>query len=245
MGPRDTGYRVDSQHLEGNMTTAPSTDHMTQGDSSAADEGRRVAGVAQDEAGNVAAEAKDQVTNLLDQARSQVSEQGGVQRDRLVQTLTTLGDDLDHMATQSDRSGMATDLARQAAGRVRDLGNRLDGREPSEILDDVRAFARRRPGAFLLGALAAGVVAGRITRGAKDSQSSSGSQDSPARSYSTYGGSEGSNGYASASSRVGVPVDTAVIVEETSYARVGEDDLGSTADFGAVGSDIPHDRGAL
>jgi hypothetical protein len=219
------------------MTTAPSTDQMTQGDTSAAEEGRRVAGVAQDEAGNVAAEAKDQVANLLDQAKSQVSEQGGVQRDRLVQTLTTLGDDLDHMASQTDRSGMATDLARQAAGRVRALGNQLDGREPSEILDDVRAFARRRPAAFLFGALAAGVVAGRITRGAKDSQSSAGSQSSSGSSFSTYGGSEGSNGYSPA------PVETAIIVEETSY--VGEGDLGSTADFGTIGSDVPHDRGAL
>jgi uncharacterized protein YjbJ (UPF0337 family) len=227
------------------MTTASSTDQQTFADTSAAEEGRRVAGVAQEEAGNVAAEAKDQVTNLVDQAKSQVSEQGGVQRDRLVQTLNTLGDDLDHMAEQSDRSGIATDLARQAAGRIREVSNRLDGREPSLILDDVRAFARRRPGAFLLGALAAGVVAGRITRGAKESQSSSGSEGSSTSSFSGYGGSEGSNGYPTVSSGVGVPVETAVIVEETSYSRVGQDPLQSTADFGAVGSDIPHDRGAL
>ena len=227
------------------MTTAPSTDHQTEGDTSAAQESRRVAGVAQEEAATVAAEAKDQVANLIDQAKSQVSEQGGVQRDRLVQTLTTLGDDLDHMAEQSDRSGMATDLARQAAGRVRDLGNRLDGREPSQILDDVRAFARRRPGAFLLGALAAGVVAGRITRGAKESQSSNGSDDTSTSSFSTNGQSGRSGGYPTASSGATVPVEPAIIVDETSYSRVGDVDPGSTAGFGAVGSDIPHDRGAL
>jgi uncharacterized protein YjbJ (UPF0337 family) len=226
------------------MTTASSTDQRTQRDTSAAQESRRVAGVAQEEAGNVAAEAKDQMKNLVDQAKSEVSEQGRVQKDRLVQTLTTLGDDLDHMAEQSDRSGMATDLTRQAAGRVRDLGNRLDGREPSQILDDVRAFARRRPGAFLLGALAAGAVAGRITRGAKESQSSSGSQASSTGSFSTYGQPDGPNGY-STSSSVGTPVETAVIVEETSVSTFGEDDLGSTAGFGAVGGDIPQDRGAL
>jgi hypothetical protein len=88
------------------------------------------------------------------------------------------------------------------------------------------------------------VVAGRITRGAKESQSSSGSEESSTSSFSGYGGSEGSNGYPTVSSGVGVPVET-VVVEETSYSRVGEDPLGSTADFGSVGSDIPHDRGAL
>jgi hypothetical protein len=226
------------------MTTATSTDQQSQGDTSAAQESRRVAGVAQQEAGNVAAEAKDQVSNLLEQAKSQVSEQGGVQRDRLVQTLTTLSDDLDHMAEQSDRSGMATDLARQAAGRVRDLSNRLDGREPSQILDDVRAFARRRPGAFLMGALAAGMVAGRLTRGAKESQSTNGSQGS-STAYPEYGGMEGAGGYSTGTSGMEAPVGTTVIVEETSVSPLGQEDLGSAADFGAVESDIPRDRGPL
>src|SRR4051794_22892336 len=200
------------------MTTATSTAQQTQGDTSAAQESRRVAGVAQQEAGSVAAEAKDQVSNLLDQARSQVSEQGGVQRDRLVQTLTTFSDDLDHMAEQSDRSGMATDLARQAAGRVRDLSNRLDGREPSQILDDVRAFARRRPGAFLMGALAAGMLAGRLTRGAKEAQSMNGSQGTSTTSFPTYDGMEGPDGYSTAPSGLEAPVGTAVIVEETTVS---------------------------
>jgi hypothetical protein len=75
--------------------------------------------------------------------------------------------DLDHMAAQSDGSGVAADLVRQVSQRTRSLGEHLDGREPTEILDDVRQFARRRPGTFLLGALAAGVVAGRLARGAK------------------------------------------------------------------------------
>jgi hypothetical protein len=64
-------------------------------------------------------------------------------------------------------------VAREAADRARGLSSRLEGREPRELLDDVRGFAQRKPGTFLLGALAAGVVAGRLTRGAKAAQSSS------------------------------------------------------------------------
>jgi hypothetical protein len=60
--------------------------------------------------------------------------------------------------------------------RARQVGARLDGREPQELLDDVRGFARRRPGTFLLGSLAAGVLVGRLLRGAKDAGGSSGAE---------------------------------------------------------------------
>jgi len=130
-----------------------------------------VAGVAAEEARNVAGEAAQQVRGLADQARGQVrdqlDEQSRTQRDRLVGTLGTLGDDLHRMADGAD-SGLATDLAREVADRVHGVASHLDGREPSDLLDDVRRFARQRPGTFLLGALAAGVLVGRVARGARD-----------------------------------------------------------------------------
>jgi hypothetical protein len=135
----------------------------------AAEQGQNVAGVAKDEAQSVAQEARDQARGLLGEARSQLEEQSRTQRDRLVGTLRTLGDDLERMANgDSAGQGMAQDVARQVADRARDLSSRMDGREPADLLEDVRAFARRKPGMFLLGALAAGVVAGRVTRGAKE-----------------------------------------------------------------------------
>lgn len=147
------------------------TDRAQQAASTAADEGRHVAGTAAGEAKQVAGEAAEQARNVvsdtLSQASEQASEQARGQRDRLVGTLSTLGDDLDGMAEQAP-AGLATDLTRQAADKVRALGGHLDGREPSELLDDVRRFARQRPGTFLLGALAAGVVAGRALRGVGD-----------------------------------------------------------------------------
>jgi hypothetical protein len=135
----------------------------------AADEGKHVAGVAQGEAQRVASEAKSQVQSLMSQATSQVDEQSRTQRDRLVDMLRTVGDDLEKMAAQSE-GGVASDLAREVADRTRSISSRLDGREPRELLDEVRGFARRKPGTFLLGALAAGMVAGRLARGAKAAQ---------------------------------------------------------------------------
>jgi hypothetical protein len=153
----------------GSSSTGGAKEQAKQTAGTAADEGKHVAGVAQGEAQRVAGEAKSQVQNLMSQATSQVDEQSRTQRDRLVEMLRTFGEDLEKMASQGD--GMAADLAREVADRTRTISSRLDGREPRELLDEVRGFARRKPGTFLLGALAAGVVAGRLTRGAKDAQS--------------------------------------------------------------------------
>ncbi len=152
------------------MSTASTEAKQAAG--TAADQSKHVAGVAKDEARNVVQESKQQAQGLIDEAKTQLDEQSRTQRDRLVSTLRTFGDDVGKMAEGEQASGgMAQDLARQVADRARELGNRIDGREPTELLDEVRSFARRRPGTFLLGALAAGVVAGRLTRGAKDGQS--------------------------------------------------------------------------
>ena len=134
----------------------------------AADQGRQVTDTAVQQTRNVAGDVTDHAKGLLSDALNQVDDESRRQLDRLVRGLDTLGDDLDQMANQSGTSGLAVEMTRQVATRTRDLGRRLDGREPREILEDVRGFARRRPGTFLAGALVAGVVAGRFARGAKD-----------------------------------------------------------------------------
>ena len=159
----------DSTGGESSSTTAK--DQARQAAGTAADEGRHVAGVAGEEAQKVASEAKSQVSNLVSEAISQVAEQSRTQRDRIVDTLRAFGDDLEEMAITQGNGGMAADLVREGSSRARTLASRLDGREPRDLLDEVRSFARRKPGAFLLGALAAGVVTGRLTRGAKDGTS--------------------------------------------------------------------------
>lgn len=154
------------------MTTDQSaTQRAQEAAGTAADEGRHVAGTARQEAQNVASEAATQARNVLGDTMGQVSSQLGSQsseqKTKLASTLRTLGEDLDSMAGRGT-PGLASDLARQASGHARTLGEHLESREPSELLDDVRRFARRRPGTFLLGALAAGVVVGRLARGAAD-----------------------------------------------------------------------------
>ena len=59
-----------------------------------------------------------------------------------------------------------SDLAQEAARCVGEIAHWLDNHEPADVLNEVKRFARRRPVAFLALAAAAGVVAGRVTRGA-------------------------------------------------------------------------------
>ncbi len=89
-----------------------------------------------------------------------------------------MADELHQMADGGDQHGPASDLAKQAADKLGDVADWLTRREPGELVDEFRAMARRRPGLFLLGAAVAGVVAGRLTRGAVDANRESGSRDS-------------------------------------------------------------------
>jgi hypothetical protein len=149
---------------------AGAKERAQQAASTAADQSKHVASTAVDEAMGVAAEAKAHATNLVGEARSQLqgqlSDQGRQQKDMVASTLGSFGDDLASMAESG--SGLAGQVAREVADRAQSLSRHLDGREPAELLDDVRRFARQRPGTFLLGALAAGVVVGRLARGTKD-----------------------------------------------------------------------------
>jgi hypothetical protein len=133
----------------------------------AAEAGQHVAAVAKDQAAQVTAEAGRQVKDLLGQAQSQLSEQAGVQQEKLVTGLRSLRDELHSMAQNADQPGVGSDVVRQAADRAGSLAGWLDGREPAALLDDVTAFARRRPGAFLAAAAGIGLFAGRLTRGIK------------------------------------------------------------------------------
>jgi hypothetical protein len=138
---------------------------------SAGEHGSHVAETAKDEAMKVATEAKEKATDLLGDLRTQVDEQSKTQLKGLAAKLGELADEIQDMVSGSQQGGTASGVAQQLADKTHQLSSRLDSREPMDLLEDVRGFARRRPAAFLAGAAVAGVLAGRLTRGAKASQS--------------------------------------------------------------------------
>lgn len=132
---------------------------------SARDAGSQVAQTAADQARQVVAETGRQARDLLGEAQGQARDQASVQQHRAAEQLRTFADELHDMAAKSGQSGLATEVTRQAADRIEGAASWLEQREPGDLLDGVRDFARRRPGAFLIGAAVAGLAAGRLTRG--------------------------------------------------------------------------------
>jgi hypothetical protein len=148
-----------------------STGKVKQAASTASDEASRVTDVAKDQAQEVTTEVKTQARDLVGESKTQVRDQSVSQRDRLAQTFRQFGDDLDEMNRSTTSSGLASDIAGQAASKAQEFSTFLTEREPGDLIEQIREFARRRPGTFLAGAAIAGVVAGRLTRGAVASSS--------------------------------------------------------------------------
>jgi hypothetical protein len=142
----------------------------------AAEAGSQVASTAAGEARNVAQETQRQAQDLLDQGRTQLREQATTQQQKAGEGLSSLAQQLRGMAdgTSDGAPGPARDLIQQASSKLEEFGSWLQNREPADLLDEVRAFARRKPGTFLLGAALAGVAAGRLTTGVKAAHTGSG-----------------------------------------------------------------------
>ena len=162
----DTAYsETDSTDSTDSSTADVAKEQAAQVGQGAADAGKHVAGVAQEQAAGVASEAADQAKNLYEQTRQELRGQAATQQQRLAESVRSLGSELESMADRGN-AGTASDLVREVSGRARDVAGWLDQRDPSALLQEVTDFARRRPGTFLAIAAGAGLVAGRLTRGA-------------------------------------------------------------------------------
>lgn len=153
---------------------AAAKDQATQVASAATDAAGGVASTAKEQAGQIASEAVTQAQNLLSQAGEQMSTQATEQTQRLAGNLRQLGEQLQSMASSGESGSTAHTLVTQTADRVHTVAGYLDGKQPGELVSDVQALGRRRPGMFLLGAALAGVAVGRLASAARKA-----SNDSP------------------------------------------------------------------
>jgi hypothetical protein len=169
----DTTPRADVPVTETYPTTGQSA---SSGDRSAvrqaAGQSARAAGqaagdvkdTAKEQARRVGSEAKTQARTVASEVRGRMSERARTQNDRLVSGIREMADHLDDM-----RGGRAESPATQIVSRVADSGRQVAGylerNGPEGVLREVQDFARRRPGAFLAAALAAGFVVARLGKG--------------------------------------------------------------------------------
>jgi hypothetical protein len=134
--------------------------------STAAQAGSQVASTAADQAKQVTQETRRQAQDLVQQGRQQLQEQARAGQQKAGQGLSSLAQELRTMVEGGQpASGPATDLVRQAGDKLEELAGWVQNREPGDLVNELRGFARRKPGVFLLGAAVAGVVAGRLTTG--------------------------------------------------------------------------------
>ena len=125
---------------------------------------RHVVDVAKDETRGVASEARRQARQFAGRVQGELRTQAATQQSRLAGGLQDTGSSFSKMADSADTSGYAPELVRAAGERVEAVGRWLDARDPGALVDEVKSFARRRPGVFLAIAAGAGVIIGRLTR---------------------------------------------------------------------------------
>lgn len=131
--------------------------------STAKDSAASVAHAAAGEARSVFDEATGRAKDLASDATRELRLKADEEAVRVAGGLHDFGRQLRSMADAGER-GLLTDLVRDGADRAERFAGRLDDGGLDGVLDDARRFARSRPGLFLLGAAAAGVVAGRVAR---------------------------------------------------------------------------------
>jgi hypothetical protein len=202
-GTTTTGTTTPSATDRAKETKDVAVDEAKNVGQTAAAAGGQVASTATDQAKHVAHETQRQAKDLLDQGRTQVKGQVVSQQQKAAEGLTGLAQQLRGMAdgTAQGAPGPAADLLQQASGYIEQFADKLQNRDPAELLDEVRNFARRKPGVFLLGAAAAGILAGRLTSGVKAAHTDSGPSGTgaigtgtgynyvdPAPTYSDYAG---------------------------------------------------------
>ncbi len=156
-----------------------------------------VAATAGHEAQRVTREAKDQVQQLWGQTRSQLNDQAATQQSRAASGLRELADQLGQMADSADQDGMARGLVDDVARRAHEAASWLDQRDPGSLLEEVRTYARRRPGAFLAIAAGVGLVAGRMSRSLVEEARDSDGSSTGTPSLGSTGAGSGGTGYAS------------------------------------------------
>jgi hypothetical protein len=147
---------------------------------------RDVASTAREQTGAVVDETRKQAARVTDEVRQQLTEQAERQRGQAVSLLRTAGDELGSLAND-DQSALAQQLVRLSSERLRGAATYLEDHGPEELLTEVRHFARRRPGVFLLMAGVAGVVAGRVFRGTTAARSDAGASAAPAPAAPAFG----------------------------------------------------------
>ncbi len=123
------------------------------------------------EVGSVVSDAADKAGSVLRTSQDELRSQAESKAKDLSSTLDTAARQLSSMADAADDpSSMVAQLSRTAAEQLRKQGQRLEQGGLEGLASDAKRFARNRPGAFMLGSIAAGFAVGRLAKHANVQQ---------------------------------------------------------------------------
>jgi vacuolar-type H+-ATPase subunit H len=130
----------------------------------ARDAGADVARTAKDEAGHVVQEATTQAHRVTDDLRQRARDEVDRQHRSVVDRVGAFAEELATMAGEQPQTP-ARELVGLLAARSSAFAEYLDQHGPEKVLDELQDFARRRPGTFIVAAVATGFVVGRLSKG--------------------------------------------------------------------------------
>jgi vacuolar-type H+-ATPase subunit H len=180
---RRAGAQVADVTAEGRSVASDAAGEAQQIASSAAERGgalvqqatedaRQLADTVKTRAGEVTGELLGSGRSLVEDARYQLRSEATGSAERVAGTFRGLGEEVQALAegrpeeapTITQYVWRAADGFYDAADRVYAVAEDFQERGFSGVLDDVQSFARRRPGAFLLGAAVIGFGVGRYVK---------------------------------------------------------------------------------
>ncbi|WP_143660357.1 hypothetical protein [Streptomyces sp. JHA26] len=129
------------------------------------DKASEVAGTAREQAAHTADEAVAQARDFVEEVRAQLQDQAQSQTRHLAENVRRLAEDLQDMDRRGRPDSSASGVVRYLADGGHKVASRLEERGPDGLIDDLRDFARRRPGVFLAGAALAGFAVARAGKG--------------------------------------------------------------------------------
>ncbi|WP_317440690.1 hypothetical protein [Streptomyces collinus] len=144
---------ADTARQEASVTTDQARQAASQVTSTAAEQAKAVAG-----------EVRQQAGTVIDELRTRAVQEAEGQTQRATEVLRQWSDDIAGLADNAPGDSPARSLASQVAHGGHRAADYLEKQGVDGALSDLRGFARRRPGAFLGGALLAGLVVGRVAR---------------------------------------------------------------------------------
>lgn len=132
---------------------------------SAGQDVKELAASVKEQAGQVGSELKEQALQLIDETKGQLQSRADVQTEKLASGLRSLGNKAGAVAKGwPNEESSVRQYVWQAAEKLDQAADEIELRGIDGLVDEVSAFARRNPTAFIVGAALAGFGVGRVLR---------------------------------------------------------------------------------